>query len=114
MTRTQTHQASRRTKQPYSADDDEDPKGHPFTDEIMEAQLPSKWKGLSIKLYDGSTDPDERLNLYNTQMNLYIANKVVWCKVFPTSFQEGALNWFTQLPPNSVDSFKTLTTKFST
>ena len=82
-TQTQTHQASRWTEQPYSADDDEDPKGHPFTDEIMEAQLPSKWKGLSIKFYDGSTDPDERLNLYKTQMNLYIANKVVWCKVFP-------------------------------
>ena len=24
----------------------------------MEAQLPSKWKGLTIKLYDGSTDLD--------------------------------------------------------
>jgi len=80
----------------------------------MEAQPPSKWKGLSIKLYDGSTDPDEHLNIYQMQMNLYTTNKAVREKVFPTSLQEGALNWFTQLPPNLVDSFKTLMTKFST
>ena len=35
-----------------------------FTDEIMEAQLPSEWKGPSIKLHDGSTDLDEHMNVY--------------------------------------------------
>jgi len=60
-------------------------KEHPFTDEIMEAQLLSKWKELSIKLYDVSTDLDEHLNIYKTRINLYTTNKVVWCKVFPTT-----------------------------
>jgi len=41
-TQTQTHQSSR--ADPH----DKDPKGHPSTDEIMEAQLPYKWKGFSI------------------------------------------------------------------
>ena len=35
-------------------------------------------------------------------------------KKFPTSLREGALNWFTQLPPNSVDNFKALAVKFIT
>ena len=38
----------------------------------------------------------------------------MWCKVFSTSLQEGALSWFTQLPSNSVDNFKTLSAKFCT
>jgi len=52
------------------------------------------------------------MNIYKTQMNLYTTNKAIWCMIFPTSLR--ALSWFTQLPPNSVDSFKTLSTKFST
>jgi len=55
---------------PPPTDDDDDLKGHPFTNEIMEAQLPFKWKGLTIRLYDGSTDPDEHFNVFKTQMNL--------------------------------------------
>ncbi|XP_068475294.1 uncharacterized protein [Phaseolus vulgaris] len=47
-------------------------------------------------------------------MNLYITDKAIWCKVFPTSLKEGMLSWFTQLSPNSVESFKTFSTKFST
>ena len=111
---THTHQCSKRTKRPHLVDDDKDMKRHPFINEIMEAQLPSKRKGLNIKLFDGCTDPDEHLNVYKTQMNLYTANKVMWCKVFPTSLQEGALNWFTRLPPNSVDSLKAMAAKFTT
>jgi len=37
------------------------PKGHPFTDDIIATPLPDKWRGLTINLYDGSTDPDEHL-----------------------------------------------------
>ena len=85
----QTHQSSRRTERSHLVDDEEDLKGHPFTKEIMEEQLPSKWKGLTIRLYDGSTESDEHLNVSKTQMNLHTTNKVVWCKVFPTSLQEG-------------------------
>nr|KYP39958.1 hypothetical protein KK1_038696 [Cajanus cajan] len=34
------------------------------------------------------------------------------CKVFPTSLKGPALNWFTRLPPGSVDSFTTLSSRF--
>jgi len=37
-----------------------------FTDEILEVQLPTKWKGLNIKLYDGSIVSDEHKNVYKT------------------------------------------------
>ena len=78
----QTHQSSRNNSVP---DNEGDSKGHPFTNKIIDRPLPPKWKGLTIKLYDGSTDPDKHMNVFKTQMTLYTANKAVWCKVFPTS-----------------------------
>jgi len=58
-------------------------RGHPFTGEIITTPLPGKWRGLAIKLYDSSTDPDEHLNVYKTQMTLYTTYNNVWCKVLP-------------------------------
>ena len=87
---------------------------HPFTDKIITTPLPDKWRGLTIKLYDGSTDPNEHLNVYKTQMTMYTTDNNVWCKVFPTSLQEEPLTWFTELPSNSIDDFDVLAAKFST
>jgi len=89
-------------------------RGHPCTNEIITTPLPDKWRGLTIKLYDGSTDPDEHLNVYKTQMTLYTTDNNVWCKVFPTSLQGELLTWFTELPPNSIDDFDLLAAKFFT
>jgi len=112
---TQTQYASRpHTKRTHVIEDDNEPKGHPFTNEVMDAQLSPKWKSLNIELYDGSTNLDEDINVYKTQMNLYTTKKAVWCKVFPTSLKEGTLSWYTQHPFDLVDSFKTLSVKFST
>ncbi|XP_068475257.1 uncharacterized protein [Phaseolus vulgaris] len=90
------------------------PRGHPFTDDIIATPLPDKWRGLTINLYDGSTDPDEHLNIFRTQMTLYTTDRTVWCKVFPTSLREGPLGWFSDLPPNSITSFDALELKFTT
>jgi len=93
---------------------EENPKGHPFTDDIIVAPLPDKWRCFIMNLYDGSTNPNEHFNIFRTQMNLYTIDQTVWCKVFPTSLREGPLGWFTELPPNFVASFKVLETKFIT
>jgi len=90
------------------------PRGHPFTDDIIAMPLPDKWRGLIMNLYDGSTDPDEHLNIFRTQMTLYTMDQTVWCKVVPTSLREGPLGWFTELPPNSITNFDVLEVKFTT
>ena len=67
-----------------------------------------------MNLYDGSTDPDEHLNIFRTQMTLYTIDRLVWCKFFPTSLREGPLGWFSDLPPNSIANFDALELKFTT
>ncbi|KAG5111086.1 hypothetical protein JHK82_040309 [Glycine max] len=53
----------------------------------MEATLPSNWKNLTIEKYDGTNDPDEHLDVYISQANLYTTDDVVLCRVFPTSLK---------------------------
>jgi len=87
---------------------------HPFTNTIIEVPLPDKWKGFNRDWYDWSTDPDEHIDAYTTHMSLYTSDDAVLCRVFPTSMKGAALNWFSKLPPNFIDSFATLVVKFET
>ncbi|RDX76750.1 hypothetical protein CR513_43233, partial [Mucuna pruriens] len=62
--------------------------------------------------YDGITDPNEHIDAHVTQVNLYTNDNAILCRVFPKSLKGIALNWYTRLPPNSIDSFETLVEKF--
>lgn len=52
---------------------------YPFIDGIMEAQLPPEWKTLTIDLYDGLLDPDEHVEAFVTQMNLFKNDDIIMC-----------------------------------
>jgi len=49
--------------------------------------------------YDGSTDPNEHIDVYVTQMSLYTTDEAALCRVFPTSLKGMGLSWFTRLSP---------------
>jgi len=85
---------------------------HPFVDGIMEVELPARWKGLTMSQYDGTTDPEEHMDIFTTQAGLYTSDDAILCHIFGTSLKGPALNWFTRLPPNSIDYFDTLATRF--
>jgi len=68
---------------------------HPFVDGIMEVELPACWKGLTMSQYDGTTDPEEHVDLFTTQAGLYTSDDAILYRVFPTSLKGPALNWFT-------------------
>lgn len=85
---------------------------HPFVDVIMEAQLPLRWKMLNIDRYDRLLDPDEHVDPFVTQMNLFTNDDAIMCRVFPTTLKGATLHWYTHLLRNSIDSFVTLVTQF--
>jgi len=47
-----------------------------------------------------------------TQANLFSGDLRVHCRLFPTTLKETTLEWYYSLPHNSVDSFRTLCSKF--
>jgi len=85
---------------------------HPFVDGIIETPLPWGWKSLTMDRYDGTTDLDEHIHVYLTQIRLYTSDDTIFCKVFPTSLKGASLSWFTRLAPFSVDYFDTLSYQF--
>ncbi|XP_020232485.1 uncharacterized protein LOC109812832 [Cajanus cajan] len=86
---------------------------HPFSRRIMEATLLDHWKSLPIEKYDGSTDPNEHLNVFLTQATLSTQDDSALCRIFPTSLKGRALSWFTKLSSSSIDSFNELSSQFT-
>ena len=79
----------------------------------MEVNLQLGWKPLNLEHYDGTTNPDEYLNTFLTQANLYTNDNAILCRVFPMSLRRSILMWYEGLPPRSIDSFDTLVSHFS-
>ncbi|XP_020205193.1 uncharacterized protein LOC109790452 [Cajanus cajan] len=68
---------------------------------------------LSLDKYDGTTDPDEHVDVFLTQVTLSTTDDAALCRIFPTSLKGRALSWFTRLPANSINSFGTLASQFT-
>jgi len=78
----------------------------------MATKLPPNWKNPILDRYDGSTDPEEHIDACVAQLTLYTIDGNIYYMVFPTFLKRPTLNWFTRLPPQSIDSFETLVAKF--
>ena len=76
--------------------------------------LPTQWEPFTLERYTGETNPDEHLKVYITHVALYTSHDAVFCKAFPTTLKGPALEWFTTLPPYSIDNFDTLSHMFTT
>ena len=86
----------------------------PFTPNILETPLSEKWKMPIFDKYDGTTNPDNHMRVFMHQMMFHAVSDPIWCRVFSTSLTGEALEWFSELPAGSIDSFATLKARFST
>lgn len=77
----------------------------PFIDGIMSALIPSHVK-VSIMQYHGTTDPDDHLMAFDSQMDLYNASGTVRCRLFPVTLQEAVAKWYRQYRENTIHSWK--------
>ncbi|XP_071939390.1 uncharacterized protein [Coffea arabica] len=84
----------------------------PFVPDIEDYPLPAKFKIPSMKSYDVTTDPEDHLFAFLTQMRLQTAADAVRCKTFPMFLEGKARQWFQGLPPRSVRSFGQLARLF--
>ena len=64
-------------------------------------------KLLALERYDGTTDPDDHIDAFLTQINLLATNDATLCRVFPITLKGAASSWFRSLPEHSIDSFDT-------
>ena len=87
----------------------------PFTRRIREAPIP---RGLEkppqMDSYDGTTDPDERIENIEAVLTYQSVQGAVKCKLFVTTLRRGAVTWFKNLRRNSIDSWSDLCDEFTT
>lgn len=87
----------------------------PFTEKITKVRL-RKMEKLRLPTFDGVSDPSAHVTSFNIAMrraNLSDEEKDAgFCQLFVETLEGIALNWFTGLQEDSVDSFHDLSTAF--
>ena len=96
---------------------DVDDLGHrtdsPFTASVTSFPLPLKFYMPQVESYNGFEDPLDHLEHFKTLMHLQgVADKIM-CKAFPTTLKDPARVRFSRLTPNSISTFKELSTQFA-
>ena len=82
----------------------------PFTAAVNSFPLPHKFRMPHIDSYNGVKDLLDHLETVKTLMHLQgVANEIM-CRAFPTTLKGATRIWFSRLTPNSISTFKELST----
>ncbi|KAL0386747.1 UNVERIFIED_CONTAM: hypothetical protein Slati_4546700 [Sesamum latifolium] len=84
----------------------EEQAGIPFTEGVMADDLLMNYRTPAIAEYDGTTDPQEHLSRIENAALLHRYTNDIKCRVFVTAFARAAQQWFNQLPPALIGSFR--------
>ena len=84
-----------------------------FTTPVTSFPFPSKFRMSQIEAYDKSKDPLDHLELFKTLMHLQCVSDKIICQAFPTMLKGPTRVWFSRLTPNSINTFKELSTQFA-
>ncbi|XP_070055429.1 uncharacterized protein [Nicotiana tomentosiformis] len=89
----------------------------PYSDEATQHAIPKTFKmSPYLKIYDGTTDPEDHVTHYVTTVkgNDLAKEQVssILLKMFGETLTGGALTWYSQLPARSIETFKEMADKF--
>ena len=81
-----------------------------FIASITSFPLPPKFRMQQVENFDGSKDPLDHLEFFMTLIHLQGASDEIICRAFPTTLKGPVRIWFSRLTPNSISTFKDLST----
>ena len=88
-----------------------------FVPSISNVQIPKKFQTPNMKLYDGSTDPEEHVAQYRERMEInpipMEIKEACLCKGFGSTLTGAAMKWLLSIPPNTIHSFSHLVNLFN-
>ena len=70
----------------------------PFASEILEMEIPTKFKMPQLPVFDGMGNPVIHIVSYRNKMILQNINDAILYRVFPSTLTDIAQNWLHQLP----------------
>ena len=77
----------------------------PFAQAIMDTAIPASVVAVKAS-FTGVEDPKAHLTAFHTQMMLSGGSDAVYCKMFMSTLQGTALEWFASLPTGHITSFQ--------
>ncbi|XP_038716359.1 uncharacterized protein LOC120009735 [Tripterygium wilfordii] len=90
--------------------------GSPFVDSLYQMDLPHRFSVSSMKLYNGTDDPEDHVAHYKLKMGAiaipYGMHETCMCKGFGSTLTGPALRWYINLPNGSIASFEKLIEMF--
>nr|GEU52520.1 reverse transcriptase domain-containing protein [Tanacetum cinerariifolium] len=86
----------------------------PLTRRIIEFAGPEFKMSSNIKLYDGTTDPEDRLSRFSSAAISGEWPMPVWCRMFQQTLDGSARGWFENLSRGSIDGWVKLRQQFTT
>ena len=84
-----------------------------FTTFVNSFPLLQKFHKPQIENYDETKNPLDHLETFKTLMHFQGVVDEIMCRAFPTTLKGPARIWFSQLTPNSISTFKELSTQFT-
>ncbi|XP_048438963.1 uncharacterized protein LOC125476676 [Pyrus x bretschneideri] len=85
----------------------------PFIDKVEQTEPPRKFSPLHFTLFKRDEDLNRHLMHYRRAMTLYANNDALMCKIFTTTLQGEAQDWFHNLLPRSIWNFSELSLVFT-
>ncbi|XP_073152599.1 uncharacterized protein [Henckelia pumila] len=84
----------------------------PFTQEILDADLPNQLKLPHVGEYDGKGDPEDHLARFENAALLHKYSDQIKCRSFLTTLIGPAQQWFNMLRPGEIKEFKDFSKSF--
>ena len=84
-----------------------------FTTSVNSFPLPQKFRMPHIESYDKVKDPLDHRETFKTLMHVQGVPDEIMCRAFPTTLKGPVRIWFSRLTPNSINTFKELSTQFT-
>ncbi|GJU88669.1 reverse transcriptase domain-containing protein [Tanacetum coccineum] len=84
----------------------------PFTRRIIEFSALSHRMPTNLRIYDGSTDPDDHISRFVRAANEGEWEMPVWCRMFQQTLDGPTRGWFDQMPNGCIDSWANLRERF--
>ena len=84
----------------------------PFTTEVLNRPLPSKFCLLQLESYDGSKDPLDHIESFKTLMLFQMTPNEVMCRAFQSTLKWVVRVWFSKIPLETIANFEQLSKGF--
>ena len=84
----------------------------PFTMEILECSIPSKFRLPQLEPFNGLKDLLDHLNTFKMTLGHQQPPDKILRRFFPTTLKGVTREWFTKLPTSSIDNFEQLGSSF--